>query len=612
MLRYGREFLSDWEGALRAEWLETNGVGGFASSSILGINTRRYHGLLLASLKPPVARFLLLSKLEEVLRVDGMDYPLSANLYAGAVYPDGHRRLTEVRLEPCPVFRYEVPGAVLEKRLFLVRGENTLVVEWELLEGEGELRVRPLLAFRDYHSTAHANGAIHKEFEARDGVVIVKPYDDLPALRFASNAVAVDSVGEWYLRFQYPREKERGLDYEEDLFCPFEAAFELGHKASMVVSTQTRGAEYAGHFRQAEESRRVWPDLLARAADQFIASRLIAGRLGKTILAGYPWFTDWGRDTMISLPGLTLATGRFDVAKSILITWAGFVDEGMLPNRFPDSGEMPEYNTVDASLWYFEAVAQYVAKTGDAEGIREAVYPALRAIVEGYRRGTRFGIRVDTDGLVEAGPQLTWMDAVVEGVAVTPRAGKAVEIQALWYNALCVLRQLCPEFEADTEMVRKSFESKFWNEAGGCYFDLPGDDAIRPNQLLALSLSYPISNPERAGKVLDLVTRELVTPYGVRTLSPGDSKYRGQCTGGPSERDLAYHQGTVWPWLLGPYVAAARRYGFALQEPFAELVAYLEGPGCGQIPEIFDGDAPHAPRGCTAQAWSVAECIRTR
>ena len=618
MLRYDREWLADFERALRCEWLETNGIGGFAMSTLLGINTRRYHGLLTASLKPPVARYLLLSKYEETLRVGNDDHALSSNLYPGTTYPDGYRWLTEVRLDPFPIFRYEVGGVVLEKRVFLVRGENTVVVEWELLErpqAECSLQVRPLIAFRDYHSTTHRNQDINKAIECKDGVVSIAPYSGLPGLRFATNSTKITPVSDWYLRLQYPREKERGLDFEEDLFCPYEASFDLRDTATVVASTQIRPVSIASHLRQAETIRRTWAGadefagISSRAADQFIVSRP-----GKTIVAGYPWFTDWGRDTMISLPGLCLATGRPEVAKSILVTFAGFVSEGMIPNRFPDSGEAPEYNTVDASLWYFEAVAKYLEAGNSFADIRDPVYPALSNILAGYRKGTRFEIYRDSDGLIHSGAQLTWMDAVVDGIPVTPRSGKAVEIQALWYNALRVMAQLSGQPEellAEAEQVRTSFQRQFWNSATSCYDDLVGDGSIRPNQVFALSLTYPLAEADQARSVLSVVRTKLLTPYGLRTLAPSDPKYRGQCTGTPSERDSAYHQGTVWPWLLGPYVCAARRFKVETGDVFPMLREYAATVGCGQIPEIFDGDQPHAPRGCVAQAWSIAEILRT-
>lgn len=430
------------------EWLETNGIGGFAMSTVSGINTRRYHGLLTASLKPPTSRYLLLSKYEEVLWVGLRQFPLSSNYYPGTVHPEGYRWLKDFRMDPGPVFRYEVGGAVLEKRLRMLQGQNAVVVEWELLESPPEqclLTVRPLIAFRDYHSTTHKNDALRAHVEVHGDTAAIQPYADLPELHFRSNAASVKPTGHWYLHFQFPKEKERGLEFDEDLYCPLEAAFELETKAVITASVGPAAPEVTAAVPA------------NRAADQFIVSRA-GGK--KTIIAGYPWFTDWGRDTMIALPGLTLATGRFEDAKSILNTFAEYVDGGMIPNRFPDSGEAPEYNTVDAPLWYFEAAQKYVEATGDRAGMEVSVMPALRKIIAGYRAGTRFGIREDEDGLITAGPQLTWMDAVADGVAATPRDGKAVEIQALWYNALRIMGE--DEAAAKT---KASFEAKFWNAA---------------------------------------------------------------------------------------------------------------------------------------------------
>ncbi len=570
------------------EWLETNGLGGFAMSTVSGINTRRYHGLLTAALQPPTKRHLLLSKYEEVLWVGLRQFPLSANYYPGTVHPEGFKRMTSFRMDPGPVFRYEAGGAVLEKRVRMLQGQNAVIVEWELLEKPDEqclLTVRPLIAFRDYHSTTHKNDALRPHVDIHGDTAIIHPYTDLPELHFKSNAASVKPTGQWYLHFQYPREQERGLEYEEDLFCPFEAAFELDRMAVITASVGPAEPEAP-----AVASKH-------RAADQFIVTRE-GGR--KSIIAGYPWFTDWGRDTMIALPGLTLATGRYEDAKSILNTFAEYVDGGMIPNRFPDSGEAPEYNTVDGSLWYFEAVQKYIEATGDREGMEVSVFPALRKIIEGYRAGTRYGIREDEDGLIEAGPQLTWMDT-----AATPRAGKAVEIQALWYNALRIMGE-----DDAAAHTKASFDAKFWNAEQGCYFDLLGDASIRPNQILAMALTYPIAEPEHATRVFALVSRELLTPVGLRTLAPLDPKYIGRYEGGPEQRDRAYHQGTVWPWLIGLYLDSARNFGFETGEVTGSLSEYMDGPGCGQLPEIFDGDAPHQARGCIAQAWSVAAFVR--
>lgn len=633
----------DLETALSREWLETNGIGGFASSTIAGLNSRRYHGLLIAALHPPVGRVALLSKLEETLVIDGQRIELSANQYPGVVHPQGYRYLTQFRLDPFPVFTYVVNGCEIEKSVFMVYGENTTVVQYELRQGgHCRLELRPLLSFRDYHHTARENGALNRKLELSDGVISVKPYDGLPSLHFAHDADAVDSTGYWYRNFEYAIERERGLDFTEDLFSPFAMTFALDERANAtaIASLQYHRAEDALDFRDTEIARRravlaVSPEdsgvvrQLTLAADQFIVSR---GEQ-KTIIAGYHWFSDWGRDTMIALPGLTLITGRFDVAKSILLEFARHVDRGMIPNRFPDAGETPDYNTVDATLWLFEAVRSLLRYTQDYDFIRTHLYDVLADIIQWHVRGTRYGIRLDDDGLVRAGEpgtQLTWMDAKVGDWVVTPRQGKAVEIQALWYNALRVMEQLsehfgeaskAQEYHRMASRAKRSFNRLFWNEDAGCLYDVIDGDrvdgAIRPNQILAVSLPYSMLSQAKAVRVVETVERHLLTPYGLRSLSPNDPNYRGRYEGDQWQRDGAYHQGTVWAWLMGPFITAYVRVHGRTKKARAQAAQWLMAleqhvaeTGLGQISEIFDGDPPHRSRGCIAQAWSVGELLR--
>jgi glycogen debranching enzyme len=611
MIRYGPEICQNLNEALQREWLETNGIGGFSSSTIAGLNTRRYHGLLTAALNPPSDRKVLLSKLEETLIVSGKRYELSCNQYPGAIYPQGHLWLHEFRLDPFPVFVWRVDNVELEKSVCMIQGENGVVVRYQLrAQGqEARLEVRPLIAFRDFHSTTHANPALNSSLDEEPGLVSIQPYGDLPRLHFAHDADAVRIEAGWYMQFQYAREQERGLDFEEDLFHPFTLDFDLKSTANVIVSTERHAASEAIALRRKQD-----------AADQFIVNR--TG--GKSVIAGYHWFGDWGRDTMIALPGLTLAAGKPEVARDILAAFALAVSEGMLPNRFPDRGEQPEYNTVDATLWYFEAIRAWYAATGDTPFLKTKLLPVLREIIDRHCSGTRYGIRVDSDGLLlagEPGVQLTWMDAKVGAWVVTPRRGKAVEIQALWYNALRIMQVFTGEADYGilAGRAKESFGRQFWNEAAGCLFDVVSDEgkdpAIRPNQLLALSLPNKIfDNKPRALSILDVVERELLTPYGLRTLSPRDPRYRGQCTGDQTSRDAAYHQGTVWPWLLGPFCDARFYFRkiFDVKNLIAPLERFREDRGVGQIPEIFDGDAPHEPRGCIAQAWSVAEILRIK
>ncbi|HWD97520.1 MAG TPA: amylo-alpha-1,6-glucosidase [Bryobacteraceae bacterium] len=645
MIEFGPEICGDLETALTREWLETNGIGGFASSTILCINTRRYHALLTAALEQPAGRFVLLSKLEATVMSAGAEYPLCSNVYPGAIYPAGFQFLRHFRLDPFPVFTFEAAGRVIEKRIVMARGENTVVVEYRLLSGEPcALLIRPMIAFRGYHETAHENTDLSPAVTEHDGGVSIQPYAGLPRLFFSFTAGERLAQSDWYRNFVYPRESERGLEDREDLFSPFAFRMNLsaGEPARVVASTIAgRGATEIGSIFKDEARRRTGLQTgpassdplgaaLREAADAFLIRRP-NGTL--TVIAGYHWFTDWGRDTMISLPGLALVTGRFDLAREILSTWAALLDGGMLPNRFPDGGAAPEYNSVDASLWLFEAVRKYMDSTGDLEFVRSSLYQPLLSVIDWYTRGTRFGIRCDSDGLIIAGgpgTQLTWMDAMVEGRPATPRHGKPVEIQALWYNALRVGGWLAREFrDADSErrliaqsgQTRESFAARFWNQNAGCLFDVieqPGESAsIRPNQVIALSLGFPLIEGDRAMQILAAIERELLTPFGLRTLAPTDPQYRGTYEGGIEQRDGGYHQGTVWPWLLGHFITAYLRTHNpgpqAVERARAWLSAFeahLSDAGLGFISEIFDGDPPHRPRGCIAQAWSVAEILR--
>ena len=648
MIEFGEDICRDLREATAREWLETNGLGGFASSTVAGLNTRRYHGLLVAATQPPVGRTALLSKLEETLFVAGRRYELSANQYPGAVHPQGHLLMSRFRLDPFPVFTYRAEGFELEKAVVMLHGENTTCVRYSLRRidsGEADVRleVRPLIAFRDYHALTHENSALDSRVHVEEGLLTVAPYESLPALHFAHEGGEVETEGYWYRNFVYAEEQARGLDATEDLFSPFALKFNLTSDSSVfiIASTERRDAGRAGKLIRAEvERRKVVLEsspsndeavrALTAAADQYVVAR----GSQKTVIAGYHWFGDWGRDTMIALPGLTLVTGRFDVARSILAEFARHVSQGMLPNRFTEAGEAPEYNTVDATLWYFEAVRALVAYTGDAEFVRANLYPVLRDIIEWHQRGTRYGIHVDEDGLLAAGvegAQLTWMDAKVGERVITPRHGKPVEIQALWYNALRTMEEFAHEFGfvADegkyagmASRARDSFNQQFWNEEAGCLYDVVsggvGNASLRPNQIFAVSLHHTMLSAERTRRVVEAVERELLTPYGLRSLAPSDPQYSGRYGGGPAERDAVYHQGAVWAWLIGPFVTAYLKvHGRTsetvrrTQDLLAPLVAHLKEACLGHVSEIFEGDAPHAPRGAVAQAWSVAELLRT-
>ena len=646
MISFDKSVCTDLRAGLRREWLETNGLGGFACGTIAGANTRRYHGLLTAALNPPAGRMLLLSKLEETLVLGGNRIDLSTNEYAGAIHPEGYLLLSSFRLDPFPTWTFEVEGARLEKALFMPQGSNTVQVEYKLLQApQGTatmLEVRPLVAFRDYHATTHENGVFNRALEIAPNLASLRPYTGLPRLYFAHDAPQLQEQGYWYRNFFYRVEQERGLDFQEDLFNPFVLEWKLSDKqsATVIASTEQKDIHQAAAVRKTELQRRQElvasspvDDPLARAltvaADQFLARR------GEewTVLAGYPWFTDWGRDTMISLPGLTLFTGRTGIAKSILRNFASYTDMGMVPNRFVDSGEKAEFNSVDATLWFFEAARAYAAATNDYDFLRQELYPVFTQIIDFHIKGTRYNIKAEENGLLNAGSpgvQLTWMDARIGDWVVTPRSGKPVEIQALWYNALRIMEDLAARFEDEERrrqyssmgsLAKESFNRIFWNRDAACLYDvvdngLP-DRSIRPNQIFAVSLHYSMLSAERARAVVDTMERELLTPVGLRTLSPADPLYQGTYQGDQRSRDSAYHQGTVWPWLLGPFIAAYVKVNEGAEQSRSRANELLRGmekhlleAGLGQISEIFDGDIPHRPRGCFAQAWSVAEILR--
>ncbi len=643
---------SSWRGR---EWLDANGIGGFASGTLSGAVSRRYHAFLCAATRAPQQRAVLVTKIDETVRVGARSFELGVNFWPGAISPRGDEFLTDFQLDPLPRWTYQIPlesePLVIQKTVWMAREINATIAGYQLLSGpDCQIAVRPFVTGRDYHSTHCANPDFNSQTAISRGGVTMQPYPHLPAIHFL-HAGNFEADGAWYYDFEWPIEAERGLDSHEDAWSPGTFSLDLTaeKEAFFVASTERMELESLPRIRDAEIARRAqigggsdWnqpENRLRRAADQPIVRRE-DGQF--TVLAGYHWFTDWGRDTMIALPGLCLATGNFAVAASILRNFAAAMSQGMIPNRFPDGdangGAAPDYNTVDGTLWFFHAVAQFGEISGDWETVR-ALYPALCESLEWHLAGTRFGIRADPeDGLLRAGDaqsQLTWMDAKIGDVAFTPRSGKAVEIQALWHNALCELANLARRFGDDvtagicvewTRRVEAHFADKFWNEAEGCLYDcIDGDaengdfkdGAIRPNQIFALSLPHRLLSPEQERSVLAVVERELLTPHGLRSLSPRDSRYRGVYIGNSWQRDSAYHQGTVWAWPLGAFLSAYLRLNADSSEAktrvrawLAPLIAHLEEAGIGSISEIFDGDAPHAPRGCIAQAWSVSEVLR--
>ena len=647
MIELKQDLCSDFGESTSREWLETNGIGGYASSTVSGANSRRYHGLLIAATKPPLGRIVLLSKFEETLVIGGERYELSTNQYPGTVHPEGYKYLTGFRLDPFPVWTFDVNGVEIEKSVFMVNGENTTVCQWKIKERtaisnqQSVLELRPLLAFRDHHHLRHEDAAFDTRFSVDGDLVSFTPYVEMPTLYLTNNAASVEPGGVWYRNFEYAIESERGFDHTEDLFQPCVMRFELAESATVIVSTEPRNVIDAGKLQKAEMKRRAtlvahakskdhFSRQLVLAADQFIVRR---GE-GKTAIAGYHWFSDWGRDTMIALPGLTLATNRPEIAKSILTEFSKHISEGMLPNRFPDAGEIPEYNTVDATLWFFEAIRAYLEATDDYKFVRETLYEKLVDIIDWHVRGTRYHIHMDSDGLLfagEPGVQLTWMDAKIGDWVVTPRTGKPVEIQALWYNALFIMSDLATRFgDAERQpryfemaaIAKDSFGGQFWNDNENCLYDVVNgmekDGSIRPNQIFTVSLPHPIISSEHARAVVDKVEAELLTPYGLRSLSPRDPQYAPIYIGSPLERDGSYHQGTVWGWLIGHFVDAYRKthtgekgLDKSVDKILAGFESHLSEAMLGQVSEIFDADAPHLPRGAAAQAWSVAELLRS-
>ncbi|MEH2276988.1 MAG: amylo-alpha-1,6-glucosidase [Nostoc sp.] len=660
-IEFGRETCGNLDTAESREWLVTNGIGGYASATVAGLLTRRYHGLLVAALKPPLGRTLLLAKLDETVQYDTRFYSLHTNRWAdGIVSPHGYQHIERFSLEnTIPVWRFAVADALLEKRVWMQQGANTTYVQYTLRRATQPLKLtlKAMVNYRDYHGDTQSNGWQMSVEQVEQGICVTA-YSGAVPLYLLSDSPKGDSSASrgsasvahnWYYGFDLAVERYRGLRDKEDHLhaASFEVTLNPGEAIAFVASTEKQPdlhGEAVLKLRRAQEQKLTglwnsnrplntkespsWINHLVLAADQFIVNRPVPeDSNGKTVIAGYHWFGDWGRDTMISLPGLTISTGRPEVARSILRTFARYVDQGMLPNRFPDAGEQPEYNTVDATLWYFEAVRAYYSSTDDDNLLGE-LFPILADIINWHCRGTRYNIHLDAaDGLLYAGVagvQLTWMDAKVDDWVVTPRIGKPIEVNALWYNALRTMakfaRQLGKphqEYEAMADRAQYRF-SRFWNdETGYCYdvLDSPdGDDsALRPNQIFAVSLPESPLTLAQQRSVVEACGRVLLTSHGLRSLAPDHPQYQGKYGGNQYQRDGAYHQGTVWGWLLGPFVLAHLRVYKNPEQArqFLEPMAnHLTAHGLGSLSEIFDGDAPMTPRGCIAQAWTVAEVLR--
>ena len=644
------------------EWLVTNGLGGYAAGTVSGVNTRRHHGLFVPNLTVPRGRTMLIPRLSENVRTSGGWTELTGAEFEGRLELDGLQFLKKFRLDwQTPVWTWDVEGRIFEKKIFMPYGSNTVCVSWHLLRGGPlELRVRP------YGSCRKHDGPLGypKEWPFRMGFQGQRyeliPFEGAPVVRLTMKPFRGSFTAESHLleKLCYRLEFQRGLDHFENLFSPGYFSFELkeGEEIFLAVSTEAWESFEEDDLRpvfEAEENRRkklltplekMKPDKtisqLFLAADQFIVlprsrvhkNPMLESSAGqaRTVIAGYPWFTDWGRDTMISLEGLTLCTGREMEARAILLTFGHYVRNGLLPNHFFEEGREAIYNTVDATFWYFHALDRYLEKTGDAS-VLETLYPTLQSIVDFHVRGTDFGIHMDpADGLITAaaeGFQLTWMDAKVDEWVVTPRRGKPVEIQALWYNALCLMEvwsarlgKPAEEYAKLSAKVLKSFNERFWFENGGHLYDVvdtprgDSDASLRPNQIFAVSLRFPVLDEKFRKSVIDAVEKKLLTPYGLRTLDPADPEYHGLYEGNRWERDAAYHQGLVWTWLIGAFWDARKKVDpeshAKIRSFFAPLEKHLEEEGLGTISEIFDANPPYFPRGCFAQAWSVAEVLR--
>ncbi len=650
----------NYEHGIQKEWIITNGLGGYASSTVIGANSRTYHGLLVAALNPPVDRTVLLSSIDEEIIIGEETHRLSTHKYPNTVYPTGFEYLKRFTVDPVPTSVYRIGDMEITRRVFMVYGQNTTIIKYEVNNGGGGdggsgsaiLRLYPLVSMRNFHYTIKSDdiGFVQNTSEYETTLTA----NDV-SLSLLSNA-RYSKGGTWFYNLEYDTERSRGQAYQEDNYNPgyFEIELEKGTSNIFVAASvndlspmkindvEKLYEQEVVRLRSLEEKTGLDNDFvlnLIPAADSFIVNRASTG--SRSIIAGYHWFSDWGRDAMISLPGLTLVTGRFDDGAQILSSFAKYCKDGLIPNRFADlSDQKPDYNTVDASLWFVHAVGRYFAYTKDAKFIGK-MWDTIDSIIQNYMHGTHFGIRMDTDGLITHEGQLTWMDVKIGDFEVTPRRGKACEINALWYNALKTASHLAEHLQKDPSLydmmaddVKQSYAATFWNSDEKCLFDwvdgsvadnvdtnesgiVARDAAIRPNQILAVALPYTMLSREMELDIVKRVERDLLTPVGLRTLSTDNPMYKNRYEGDMVTRDIAYHNGTVWAWLMGPYVSAytkvnnhsneSREYARALLLGFRE---HLQDGGIGTISEIFDGDAPHRPRGCISQAWSVAEVLR--
>ncbi|MDK2799726.1 MAG: hypothetical protein PWP27_2101 [Clostridiales bacterium] len=650
-MEFGKGSWRTFNQGIQREWLLTNGIGGFSSSTIIGANTRRYHGLLIASLKAPIMRHLIISKLDESITIDNVSHNLYTNQTVDHI-SKGYLYQQRFTMEPIPTYTYCVEDIFVEKKVCMVYGQNQVVIVYKIVTGDRgcKLKIAPLVNFRDYHFNCSSE---HLHFEQKDfetGTILKPKNYAIDIFINTSEGIFVRKNHLYFYNMYYDVERERGLHPVEDHYIPGIFEVDIGAREERYI-TITAGIgkqeKLNGNEVIARETARInslventvniivpaktkeFTDTLIKACDHFIVYRESTN--SKTIIAGYPWFTDWGRDTMIALPGLTLVTKRYEDAKDILHTFSHYIKHGLVPNVFPDVGEEPAYNTVDAALWYINAVYKYLQYSGDYEFIKRNLYKKLQEIISFYAEGTLYNIKMTDDGLIYAGTpntQLTWMDAKAGDWIVTPRHGKAVEINALWYNALNIMASISRHLGEDNTQylkmaskTKESFEKEFWNKEKNCLYDVINengrDDKIRPNQILAVSLKFPVVEGERARAIVNVVLQQLYATYGLRSLSPCDKEYVGIYEGDQWKRDASYHQGTAWSWLMGQFITAyrkahqyseqSRQVCLKLIEPFRD---HLKDACIGSISEVFDGNAPNIPRGCFAQAWGVGEILR--
>jgi predicted glycogen debranching enzyme len=653
---------------LEKEWLLTNTRGGFASSTVVGCNTRRYHGLLIGSLDPPVKRVLAMSNCLETVCLGPGRFNLATCEFPNTISPDGFLRLKRFSKDLGVHFYYQLGDLRLKKSVYLLRERDTVVLVYEFRDvaQSFDFLIRPLVAMRDFHSLQKANTQLIFTLDSSSSVeqgevLIYHSSVDYGRLLLSYRDAIFEKDPQWWFNFIYRCDRERGQDFTEDLFSPGFFRYNVDAPTRLVLWADLSRA--VRQDKSAATVRFVPPDIeyviqqlseyrhsiiapagrdkllgtLYQAGDQFIIKRSSKDVPRTTILAGFPWFADWGRDAFISLTGLLLATRRFAEAKSVLLSFSKAANQGLIPNYFDDYTDTAHFNSVDASLWFISAAFAYLAATGDRRTFNDQFLPSITSIIDSYQKGVLSDIRVDKDGLIIAGDpnsQLTWMDAKYNGVAFTPRNGKPVEVNALWYNALMLLvqyladsgganEQLLSSLRTRVNNVRESFCRLFWNESWGWLNDCIRPDGtvdatLRPNQIFAVALPFSPLEPARQKAVVAVVEKKLLTPFGLRSLPPDDCRYQGVYTGGQQQRDQAYHQGTVWPYLLGPFVEAylkvngfspmSKKQAFRFIEP---LLKHLTENGCiGQVSEIFDGNPPHRPKGCFAQAWSVAELIQ--